>query len=118
MDEAMSNDFHLRVVGERYPNRDGSSRQAALARCRVGASVDLRREPDNPADPGAVADYSQHDEQIGYLGADRAAWLRGKLDRGYDLQARIGRLHGGRRTGLPITAVLAINLHGEEPSVP
>jgi hypothetical protein len=112
------NDFRLRLVGERFDNEDGSSRQEELARCAVGEPVELIREPSNPHDPSAVAVYSCRRVQIGYVGADRSAWIGSKMDRGYPVRAIIGKLGGGRRTGLPLSAVLALNIEGEEPDPP
>lgn len=110
-----TNDFRLRLVGERFDNEDGSSRQEELARCTVGEIVELVREPSNPHDPSAVAVYSCRRVQIGYVGADRSAWIGSKMDRGYPVRAAIGAIRGGR-SGLPFSAVLALNLEGEEPS--
>ena len=112
------NDFRLRLVGAQFDNEDGSSRQEELSRCVVGDPVELVREPDNPHDPSAVAVYSCRRVQIGYIGADRTAWIGSKLDRGYPVRAIIGAIGGGKRTGLPLTAVLALNMEGEEPDGP
>lgn len=109
------NDFRLRLVGERFDNPDGSSRQEELAQCQAGEPVELRREPDNPADPSAVAVYSIRGIQIGYIGANYASWVGSKIDREYEVRAIIGKMSGGRRTGLPLGAVLTINMEGEEP---
>lgn len=109
------NDFRLRLVGERFENRDGTSRQEELEQCSVGEPVTLERETDNPVDPGAVAVFSARGRQIGYLGADRATFIRGKIDRGFDLRAIIAQLR--KRPGMPISAVLALNLDGEDPEV-
>lgn len=111
------NDFRLRLVGGRFDNRDGTNRQEELARCSVGETVELQREPTNPVDPGAVAVYSCRQVQIGYLKADRAAWMRGKIDAGYEIRASIGRLTGGEGTGFPLGAVLVVNMDGEEPDI-
>ncbi len=109
------NDFRLRLVGERFDNEDGSSRQAELALCKAGEAVDLVREPHNPHDPSAVAVYSARRVQIGYIGADRTAWIGSKLDRGYPMRVTIDKVKGGGRSGLPLGAILALNMEGDEP---
>jgi hypothetical protein len=109
------NDFRLRLVGTQFDNEDGSSRQEELSSCSVGELVTLEREPHNPHDPSAVAVYSSRHVQIGYIGADYASWIGSKIDRGYDVRAIIGKVTGGRRTGLPLGAILTLNMEGEEP---
>jgi hypothetical protein len=110
-----TNDFRLPVVGCVYENDDGTSRQEELARCTVGERVELHREPDNPHDPSAVAVLTERGIRIGYIGANYTAWIGSKIDRGYDVEAAIEQIRGGGRTGLPLSAVLAINMDGEDP---
>lgn len=105
-----SSSFRLRLVGERYDNPNGTSRQDELAQCSIGEAVTLQREPDNPVDPGAVAVYSCRGVQLGYVGADRAAWIRGKIDRGYDIEASIEKLMGDGESEMPLGAVLSVEL--------
>jgi hypothetical protein len=109
------NDFRLRLVGSQFDNEDGSSRQEELGRCTAGETVELCREPANPHDPSAVAVHSCRGVKIGYLGADYCGWIGSKLDRGYDVRAIIGKVTGGRRTGLPLGAILTLNMDGDEP---
>jgi hypothetical protein len=109
------NDFRLRVAGTQFDNEDGTSRQEELACCSVGEAVTLQREPTNPHDPSAVAVYSSRGVKIGYLGADYCGWIGSKIDRDYDVRASIDRISGGMRTGLPLGAILVLNLDGEEP---
>lgn len=111
------NDFSLRLVGERYENEDGSSRQEEIERCSEGEMVDLVREPDNPHDPSAVAVLSARGVKIGYLGADRCGWIGSKIDRGYDVRAIIGRVGRNDSSGA-IGAVLTLNMEGEDPEIP
>jgi hypothetical protein len=59
--------FFSKIAGVSFTNPDGSSRQAALARCRAGENLRLVREADNPHDDEAVAVYSRHGEQLGYV---------------------------------------------------
>lgn len=82
--------FFHRVVGESFQNASGESRQAILAKAKVGRPVYFVPEPDNPHDPGAIRIYldvgNGAGEQIGYLPRDNklkpyvasgpiAAWL-------------------------------------------
>ena len=63
----------LAVVGADFPNKGKSpGRRFEIALCRPGDPVELRPEPKNPADPRAIAVYSERDVQIGYLTAERA----------------------------------------------
>lgn len=67
-DEAMdgTKEYRLGVVGTRFPNADGSSRELALANCQPGMEVELHRETENEHDSNAVAVYTA-DGQIGYI---------------------------------------------------
>jgi len=55
------------VVGVTFKNRDGSSRQEAIKGLQEGEAILLRREPDNPHDPNAIAVDTRDGDQIGYL---------------------------------------------------
>lgn len=105
-------DFSLNIVGERYDNADGSSRQDEIERVQPGEPVDLIREPNNKHDPSAIGVWSARGVQIGYIAADRTGWIGGKLDG--DVRAIVERKTGqhGRR-GL----VLLINLQGSDPDL-
>lgn len=105
----MAGDFSLRLVGVRYDNDDGSSRQAELRRCGEGEVVELVREPHNPHDPSAVAAISARGVKIGYLGADRCGWIGSKIERGYVVRAVIGRIGRDPGTGF-LGAVLVVNM--------
>jgi hypothetical protein len=43
--------------------------------CEPGEPVELRPEPNNPADEHAVAVYSCRGIQIGYVTSERAPWI-------------------------------------------
>lgn len=68
----MARQISLAVVGADYPNKRGPGRRFEIAICKPGEPVDLRLEPNNPADSRAVAVYSCRGIQIGYLTAERA----------------------------------------------
>jgi hypothetical protein len=59
--------FFTKVVGVSYENKDGTSRQSIIERCRPGEILRLVREPDNPHDTNAVKVLRQNGEQLGYL---------------------------------------------------
>jgi hypothetical protein len=89
--------FHSKIVGVTKPNPDGSDRQAIIARCQVGESLLLVREPDNRFDPDAVAVRRTNGEQLGYLSADLADEMARLLDRGERIEVQISDLTGGGR---------------------
>lgn len=101
----------LAVVGADFPNKRGPTRRFELAICRPGEAVELRPEPKNPADPRAIAVFSQRGIQIGYLTAERCG--------------RIGQL---MRQGTTITAIfqehasfgayIRVAFDGEVPVLP
>jgi hypothetical protein len=64
--------FHTKIAGVSHRNRNGTSRQKIIARCKVGEPVLFVPEPSNPYDPNAIALFRQNGEQLGYLGADLA----------------------------------------------
>ncbi|WP_232307440.1 HIRAN domain-containing protein [Sphingobium chungbukense] len=72
----------LAVVGADHPNKDKSNRRFEILLCRPGERIDLVPEPKNPADPQAVAVFSERGVQIGYVRADRAPLIRTYLARG------------------------------------
>lgn len=80
----MSRVFSVRCVGAQYPNADKSNRQFFIMLCKPGEPVDLVLEPKNPADPNAIAVFAQGG-QMGYINADRAAWLAGIIRQGREV---------------------------------
>jgi hypothetical protein len=81
----------LAVVGIEFDNRDGSNRRFALALCEVGDAVELRLEPDNPADENAIAVYNAGGMQLGYITSVRAVRISAVLRDGRELQAALQR---------------------------
>lgn len=77
----------LAIVGAAYPNRDGSNRQFSIAMCSPGDPLHLVPEPDNPIDEHAIAVFSEHGEQIGYVTSERAPYLNGLMRAGHELHA-------------------------------
>ena len=102
----------LAVVGAAYPNKGKSpARRFEIALCVPGELVDLRPEPENPADEYAVAVYSQRDVQLGYLTAERAPWI-GKLIRGGREVRAIFQEQSG------FGGVIRVAFDGEMPALP
>ena len=64
----------LAVVGVNHANKDKSksNRRFEIRLCAPGDPIELRPEPKNPADPQAIAVFSERGVQIGYLAAERA----------------------------------------------
>jgi hypothetical protein len=91
---ALWQDVH--VVGESFKNPDGTSRQALIrTRSRVGATVQLVPEPDNPHDPNAVKVCLETGEQLGYVSSEDAHDLANERRTGYRHAAIIHRVIGG-----------------------
>lgn len=100
----------LPIVGVDYPNKRGPTRRFALQMCQPGDRVDLRCEPNNPADPHAIAVFSAQGVQIGYLPAERAPYVGLRMRRG-DVSAIFQQLtlQGG---------AVRIAFDGEIPTLP
>ena len=101
----------LAVVGADHPNRKGPTRRFEIAITKPGESVELVREPRNPADERAVAVFSQRGVQLGYLSAERAPWIGGMLLGGRQIIAIFQR-------ATDYGAVIRIALDGARPALP
>lgn len=101
----------LAVVGADYPNKRGPSRRFELQICQPGEPVELRPEPNNPADPRAIAVYSCRGIQIGYLTAERAGRIGQLIHQGLEIIA-IFQEHA--RFG----AYIRVSFDGETPTLP
>lgn len=77
----------LAVVGADYRNKRGPTRRFEIALCVPGEKVDLRPEPNNPADPRAVAVFSARGVQIGYLTAERCGRIGQLIREGREVAA-------------------------------
>lgn len=80
-------ELSLHVVGADHPNRGGGNRRFEILLCAPGEVVTLVPEPRNPVDPNAVMVVSARGVQIGYLTADRAAWIAAMLRSGRPVAA-------------------------------
>lgn len=106
-------ELSLAVVGIDYANADKakSNRRFELLQCEPGDPVELRREPKNAHDPNAVAVFSERGIQVGYLTAERAPWIGGKIAAGEEAVAIFQALGGG-------TATIRVRFGGGEPTLP
>lgn len=90
--------FMTKIVGVTY-------RRDAVKRARVGDTLLLQPEPENPHDPNAVRVVLERTgEQLGYLGRGRAEYLAGQMSVGAIYASRIETITGGgdNETGLNI----------------
>ena len=100
----------LAVVGGRFLNADGGSRQFEIMLCDPGEPVDLRPEPKNPHDPRAVAVFSARGQQIGYLTAERCGRIGALIQSGREWRAVF-------QAATSFGAWIRIAFDGEEPVV-
>lgn len=101
----------LTVVGVQHPNKRGPTRHFAIALCRPGDPVELRREPKNPKDENAVAVSNSTSIQMGYLSAERAPWIGGMLVKGRIITAIF-------QAPAEYGAVIRVAFDGDKPVLP
>ncbi len=101
----------LAVVGADYPNKRGPTRHFAIALCKPGDPIELRREPKNPKDERAVAVFNPGGIQMGYISAERAAWIAPMLDRGRVIKAIF-------QERMEYGAAIRIAFDGDDPVLP
>lgn len=106
-------EFSLAVVGIDFPNDDKakSNRRFEAQLLAPGASVELRREPRNKHDPRAVAVFNGQGVQLGYLRAEQAQWIGGKILAGEIYEAVFQRLD-------PTAAIIRVKFGGGAPTLP
>lgn len=100
----------LAVVGVGFENKKGLPRRFEVAMCKPGEPVELVREPTNPADPRAIAVYSERGIQIGYVRAERAAFIGAAMRRGGVTAIFQNKEEWG--------ASIRVHLDGTEPTLP
>ncbi|MBW3565910.1 MAG: HIRAN domain-containing protein [Acidobacteria bacterium] len=76
------------VAGFRH---DGGN--AALGGLGVGSELDLRREPGNVHDSGAIAVYTLSGTKLGYVPRKSNAIPSRLADAGFGLRARVAAIH-------------------------
>lgn len=85
------------VSGEAEVNKDGSRRQRIIRGCRAGDELLLLREPKNPYDENAVALFTLHRQQVGYIPMEVSQAVAASLDAGIRAPAFIAKKLGGTR---------------------
>lgn len=85
-------ELSIACVGARYenPRRKGQptgSREMEIRFAERGTPVELRAEPNNPADQNAIAVYSREGVQMGYVSADRTLIIRRAWEEGREVVA-------------------------------
>lgn len=81
--------FMTKIVGVTF-------RRSSVKRARVGDSLVLQREPENPHDVNAVCVILERTgEQIGYLSRNRAEYLARQMSSGALYAAQIEQVTGG-----------------------
>lgn len=102
----------LAVVGVGFPNKKkGPGRRFEIAMCDPGDPIELRPEPNNPADERAIAVYSERGIQIGYLRAEHAYRMSKILERGHTIIAVF-------QEATQYGAAIRIAFDGEIPELP
>lgn len=101
----------LAVVGADHPNKSGPARRFEIAMCIPGEPAELRLDPNNPADPQAVAVYSARGIQIGYITAERAPWIGGMMRNGREMVTIF-------QAPTPYGALVRLAFDGEQPELP
>jgi hypothetical protein len=115
--------FFTKVAGTTHEGR-----QHIIVNCRVGESLMLVREPNNPVDSGAIKVMRLNGEQLGYIpahvsrGGDRSG-LAYKMDKGDQFQCRIKDITGGydglyRGVNIEITEADDVGHQLRAPEVP
>jgi hypothetical protein len=82
----------LRVMGVAGAGRHHAEAIASEA-AAPGRPLELRRDPDNPHDPNAIAVHAGDGEQVGWVPREIAAELAAELDAGAPWSAVVLREH-------------------------
>lgn len=101
----------LAVGGIDFPNADGSNRRSEAMMTLPGETVELIPEPKNKYDSNAIAVMSPRGVQLGYINAERAPYIGGRMARGEDADAIFQGLDGG-------SAFIRVRFGGGAPTSP
>ena len=109
----MPDELTLTVVGIDVPNPDKSksNRRMELLLCPPGEPIEMLLAPKNPHDPNAIAVWSARGVQVGYVSAERAPWIGGRIRAGEEYEAIFQALHGD-------AAYVRIRFGGGMPTLP
>jgi hypothetical protein len=106
-------EYRAAVAGESFRNEDGSDRQTEIAKCKVGETITLEREPDNQHDRNCIRVISARGVQIGNIARDGAQWMAERMDRGHPVTATIDSI--GRGEGWNLGVVLSVSTDYDQP---
>lgn len=109
----MPDELTLTVVGIDFPNPDKSksNRRMELLLTPPGERVHLVLEPKNQHDPNAISVWSIRGVQVGYINAERAPWIGGRIRSGEQYETVFQALHGD-------AAYVRIRFGGGMPTLP
>ena len=109
----MPDELTLAIVGIDFPNPDKSksNRRMELLLTPLGEPVDLLLEPKNPHDANAISVWSIRGVQVGYINAERAPWIGGRIRSGEEYETIFQALHGD-------AAYVRIRFGGGTPTLP
>jgi single-stranded-DNA-specific exonuclease len=82
--------FYLKVAGVTFEGR-----QKVVAKLKMGDSLFLVREPNNPYDRFAIAIFDSSKEQIGYIPASNNGSLAYSMDHGHQYKVTVSSITGG-----------------------
>lgn len=82
-------EFTLAIVGIDFANTDRArtNRRSELMLLTPGDRLELVPEPHNRHDPRAVAVFSPNGVQVGYVTAEKASWIGGRIRSGMEVNA-------------------------------
>lgn len=103
--------FTTAIVGLPYPNKRGPARRFEAELCAPGEPVELCPEPQNKHDRWAVAVFSCRGVQVGYVNAEKSAWIGGMIREGREVTAIFQGLQGN-------VAWCRVAFDGEQPVLP
>lgn len=101
----------LAIVGLPYPNKRGPGRRFEAELCAPGEPLDLRPESQNKHDRWAVAVFSCRGVQVGYVNAEKSAWIGRMIREGREVTAIFQGLTGN-------VAWCRVAFDGEQPVLP
>lgn len=107
----MIQELTLAVVGIDFSNADGSNRRSEAMMTLPGEPVELVPEPKNKHDGNAIAVASPRGVQIGYHNAERAPYVRSRMNRGDYIVAIFQGIEGG-------SAFIRVRFDGSTPTPP
>jgi hypothetical protein len=101
----------LAVVGLDYANADRSNRRSEAMMTLPGEPVRLVPEPRNKHDRNAIAVIGPRGIQLGYLSAERAPYVGGRIARGEEMVALFQAVAGA-------FAYVRVRFGGGAPTLP